>query len=150
MKTAVAIMLAAGILLWTSRKKFPAVKLSEHFSGNEFACRCCGEVKVDPALIVGLEQLREKLGVPISINSGYRCPAHNMAVGGTADSQHMKGTAADITASGISPAEVARAAESVGVFQRGGIGIYSNFTHVDVRKTGVARWGGSDQREAIV
>ena len=44
-----------------------------------------------------LEPARERLGKPIVVNSGFRCPIHNAAVGGVANSQHMKGEAADIT-----------------------------------------------------
>lgn len=44
-----------------------------------------------------LDPLRELWGKPIYVNSGYRSPALNKAVGGVANSQHMKGQAADIT-----------------------------------------------------
>ena len=44
-----------------------------------------------------LDPLREAWGKPITVNSGYRCPALNKAVGGSATSQHMSGQAADIT-----------------------------------------------------
>ena len=43
-----------------------------------------------------LDPLREKYGKPIIVTSGYRCPALNKAVGGSATSDHMKGCAADI------------------------------------------------------
>ena len=45
-----------------------------------------------------LDPLREAWGAPIHVNSGYRCPALNKAVGGAPASQHMLGEAADITA----------------------------------------------------
>jgi uncharacterized protein YcbK (DUF882 family) len=45
-----------------------------------------------------LDPLREAYGKPIRVNSGYRSMAVNMAVGGAATSQHLKGEAADITA----------------------------------------------------
>lgn len=45
-----------------------------------------------------LDPLREAWGKPIHVNSGYRCPELNKAVGGVPASQHMKGEAADITA----------------------------------------------------
>lgn len=44
-----------------------------------------------------LDPLRERYGKPITVNSGYRCPELNKAVGGSKTSQHMKGLAADIT-----------------------------------------------------
>ena len=45
-----------------------------------------------------LDPLRQAWGKPIHVNSGYRCPALNKAVGGVPHSQHMLGEAADITA----------------------------------------------------
>ncbi len=44
-----------------------------------------------------LDPLREMYGKPITVNSGYRCPKLNAAVGGAKSSQHMRGEAADIT-----------------------------------------------------
>ena len=42
-----------------------------------------------------LQPLRDRFG-PIRINSGYRSPELNEAVGGVSNSQHMRGEAADI------------------------------------------------------
>lgn len=44
-----------------------------------------------------LDPIREAWGGPITVNSGYRCPVLNKAVGGASTSQHQKGKAADIT-----------------------------------------------------
>lgn len=55
---------------------------------------------------VVLDPLREKWGKPIKVNSGYRCPKLNRAVGGVATSQHLKGEAADICAA--NPKETAK------------------------------------------
>lgn len=44
-----------------------------------------------------LDGVREIYGKPITVNSGYRCPELNKAVGGSATSDHVKGFAADIT-----------------------------------------------------
>lgn len=44
-----------------------------------------------------LDPIREAWDGPISVNSGYRCPVLNKAVGGVPSSQHQKGEAADIT-----------------------------------------------------
>jgi hypothetical protein len=43
-----------------------------------------------------LQPLRDKVQRPLVLNSGYRSPALNKAVGGAKDSQHLKGEAADI------------------------------------------------------
>lgn len=45
-----------------------------------------------------LDPLRTAWGAPIVVNSGYRCPALNEAVGGSKTSDHMTGRAADIEA----------------------------------------------------
>lgn len=50
-----------------------------------------------------LDPLREMFGKPILINSGYRVPELNLAVGGEANSMHKVGMAVDITA--INPIE---------------------------------------------
>lgn len=48
-----------------------------------------------------LDPIRRLWGKPIIVNSGFRCPELNRAVGGSATSQHMKGEAADITTGSI-------------------------------------------------
>ena len=97
-------------------------------------------VMVNMRLVRMLEKLRSILGdKSIIITSGYRCPAHNRAVRGSPNSQHMKGNAADIIVSGVSPDEVATKAEALGF---PGVGRYAEFTHVDVRSGGWARWEG--------
>ena len=45
-----------------------------------------------------LDPLRQLWGSPLYVNSGYRSPAVNAAVGGARNSQHLTGCAADITA----------------------------------------------------
>lgn len=44
-----------------------------------------------------LDDIRQRYGIPVRINSGYRCPALNKAVGGVSNSQHCKGQAADLS-----------------------------------------------------
>ena len=53
-----------------------------------------------------LQPLRDRLGKPIVINSGYRCPALNKAIGGVETSQHVKGEAADIRVGGVEAREL--------------------------------------------
>ena len=49
-----------------------------------------------------LQPVRDLWGKPVQVNSGYRCPALNKAVGGASASQHLTGKAADITAGSVS------------------------------------------------
>ncbi len=123
----------AGKNTWNVLKKAKKVK---HFKVREFRCKHCGKVRLDIDLLVKLEDLRRKTG-PLIINSGYRCPAHNKRVGGVKNSQHVKGTAADIRATKMSANNVYNHANRI--FNRGGVGKYRNFTHVDTRGFR-ARW----------
>jgi zinc D-Ala-D-Ala carboxypeptidase len=43
-----------------------------------------------------LQPLRDKLGQPIKVNSGFRCKRVNKLVGGVSSSQHIEGKAVDI------------------------------------------------------
>lgn len=60
--------------------------------------RCSNEIAANLTALVDnvLDPLRIWYSKPITVNSGYRCPALNKAVGGAATSQHMNGQAADI------------------------------------------------------
>lgn len=53
-----------------------------------------------------LDPLRQAVGQPIKINSGYRGPALNKRIGGAADSQHLRGQAADIQSSAMTVLEL--------------------------------------------
>ena len=72
------------------------------FKEKEFACKCCGQLpplareNVKALVSEVLDPVREKLGMPIVVNSGYRCERHNKDVGGVKNSQHLVGQAADI------------------------------------------------------
>lgn len=57
---------------------------------------------------LGMEMVRLRLGLPIKVTSGYRCPALNKAVGGTPTSAHAVGLACDFTAKGESAAQTAK------------------------------------------
>ena len=78
----------------------------------------------------------------MTINSGYRTPQKNAAVGGVAQSQHCYGTAADIVVKSVTPAKVAAYAREL-MPDWGGVGIYAKqgFTHIDVREAR-ADWNG--------
>jgi hypothetical protein len=53
-----------------------------------------------------LDPLRETIGKPITVNSGFRGAALNRRIGGATRSQHLEGKAADIQARGISVLEL--------------------------------------------
>jgi zinc D-Ala-D-Ala carboxypeptidase len=114
--------------------------LSVHFSKAEFACHCCGELKVDPRLIDALEKLRGLAGKAIVVHDGYRCPTHNQEVGGVTNSEHTQRMASDVEIPGLSLQQMYELALQVPEFAQGGIGVYDGgFLHLDVRQH-VPRW----------
>lgn len=122
-------------------KKKAGVKLSANFNSTEFDCSCnkCTETIIDLDHVEALQKLRERLGKPLKINSAYRCPSHNKAVGGSTNSRHVVGDATDLVVSGISPDQLADICEPL----FNGLGRYDTFTHVDSRSLGAkpkARW----------
>ena len=124
-----------------SRKNDGLKKLSDNFKVNEFACTDGSDaVFVSPELVTILQKIRVKFGRPVHINSAYRTPTKNKAVGGAQYSQHLYGMAADIHIDGVAPKEIAAYAETL-LPNTGGIGIYNTFTHIDVRKV-KSRWNG--------
>ena len=124
-----------------SKSKDGNKKLSTNFKVREFACSDGSDpVFVAPELVTILQKIRTHFGKPVTINSAYRTPTKNKAVGGATYSQHCYGTAADIQVSGVTPKVVAAYAETL-MPNKGGIGVYSTFTHVDCRET-KSRWNG--------
>lgn len=131
--------------------------LTRDFSRREFRCRCgCGLADPHPQLVAGCQQLRELVGVPVTVNSGSRCRAHNDkpahlgGAGGERNSKHLPQPghghtlAADLVA-GVPLLRLYEAAKAVPQFAAGGIGVYLDAggerVHVDVRTGGPARWG---------
>ncbi len=118
-------------------------RLSPHFRVREFHSKNDPSdlVKVDEKLLNLLENIRNFTGKPVHINSGYRSPQYNRTIkNASPNSQHCLGKAADIWVEGVSPSRIAEIAECY-LGDSGGIGVYSTFTHVDVR-TNKSRWKG--------
>ena len=116
-------------------------QLTENFYRDEFACKCgCGFDTVDYYLVSGvLQPLRDFLEKPITVTSGCRCLRYNSQVGGGARSQHLFARAADLVVEDIDPSIVQEWARDNDV---PGIGHYDDFTHLDTRTNGPARWYG--------
>lgn len=124
-----------------SKKKDGNKKLSTNFRVKEFACTDGSDpIFIDSDLVNILQKIRTHFEKTVTITSAYRTPGRNKAVGGETYSQHLYGKAADIKVNGISPKKVAAYAETL-LKNKGGIGTYSTFTHIDVRAT-KARWKG--------
>lgn len=131
-------------MLTYSYKYAAEKRLSPHFKVREFHSKHdpTDVVKVDEKLLTLLERIRAHVGKPIHVNSGYRSPEYNATLKNASPrSQHCNGKAADIWVEGVTPKQIAEIAECY-LGSSGGIGIYKNFTHVDVR-TSCARWKGA-------
>jgi len=123
------------------------MQVSEHFGDWEFFCKCHGHypdcTKLHPngipkKLLELLEDIRVHFNQPVTVDSGFRCHGRNEDVRGEDQSQHLLGTAADIRVRDISPDEVLEYARKI-LKGKGGLGAYTTFTHIDVRK-GKSRW----------
>lgn len=113
--------------------------LSKNFKAKEFACKDGSDaIFIAPSLVDILQAIRNKFGRAVYINSAYRTPSHNKKEGGSTYSQHLYGKAADIRITGVKPKVIAEYIETL-IPDTGGIGIYKNFVHVDVRAE-KSRW----------
>ncbi len=153
-KAVKALQSAAGITVdgkvgqntWTAllEGKGAGVPTSAHFKLSEFKCKDGTAVPEKyyencQRLMNKLEEVRTACGNrAITVNSGYRTPTYNEKVDGAKQSQHLYAAAADIKVSGKSASEVYKLCDRL-VGNRGGVGKYSTFTHVDVRGH-KARW----------
>lgn len=122
------------------------MKLSENFELKEFtdsdtATRKgiandpgVSEVKAIENFVVKLLQpLRKAYGKRMVINSGYRCPELNKAVGGVTTSQHVKGEAADVACE--HPVYLVECLKKSGLEFDQCIQ-YSSFVHLSLKKEG--------------
>lgn len=124
-----------------SKAKNGNTKLSANFKVREFACNDGSDpIFISSELVEVLQKIRDHFGKPVNINSGFRTASYNKKVGGATYSQHLYGTAADIRISGVSPKNIAAYAETL-LPNKGGIGIYKDFVHIDVREV-KSRWNG--------
>lgn len=107
----------------------PAYKVTENFSVHELVCKCgCGYFFFnDHFLYTALQPFRTKIGRPLSIRSGCRCPEHNTASGGSPTSDHLSLFGVDIvTNNGLERFEIIT--NIIPFFDR--LGVANSFIHV--------------------
>ena len=107
---------------------------SQFFTREELSCKGTGEYDMNEEFMSKLEKLRIKFNEPMIITSGYRHPAHNMAIGGARYSAHVQGRAVDVSVMGKSALRLVRLAlgcgmTGIGVAQRGAA--IKRFIHLD-------------------
>ena len=125
------------------------MKLTKNFSLSEFQCKDAAGTPVPDryaanvqGLAVNLQGLRDDLGGPLHIVSGYRTPDHNKKVNGAKNSQHLYAKAADIAA-GETPRQLYNRILKLikaGKMKDGGLGLYPSWVHYDIGP--VRRWVG--------
>ena len=123
------------------------MKLTKNFNKSEFECSCNCEMPkevLDNVKILArqLQAIRTISEQPIQINSAYRCPKKNKAIGGVSNSQHILGKAADIVIKEHTAEETYELLDELMHYKtilQGGLGKYNSFTHYDIRGT-EARW----------
>lgn len=126
-------------------------QISAHFKACEFQCKCSGkhDFPLDTALVEKLEKLHIALNCSaINVSSGFRCIAHDKAVGGSGTGQHIHGKAADICCIGqdgkpIDNRLVCIAAQDIGFTGIARIAGNGTYTHVDTRS---GKWYGDETR----
>ena len=118
--------------------------IAPYISSEEYACKCCNQLPPALACEACLDKLneffdnfkavREAWGKPITISCGYRCPAHNKAVGGEMLSIHVFGLALDCDFENAETVnkftqhvEVVRPDLRMGIYNTGG----KSFVHLD-------------------
>ena len=123
------------------------MKLTKNFSKSEFDSKDGAEMPKKvlanvKKLAEALQVLRDNVGKPITVNSGYRSPEHNKESKGKPKSKHLLGIAADIVVEDHTPKEVFELIELLtekGELPEGGLKAYDTFTHYDIRGK-KARW----------
>ena len=130
------------------------MQLTDNFKLSEFRCKDGTDVPDDlrenvQLLCKNLQVLRDHIGKPIRVISGYRSPKYNRRIGGAKKSQHMLAKAADIKIKGMKPPEIKAVIVKLikeGKMMPGGVGLYTTFTHYDVRGRN-ARWYGKGAKD---
>ena len=109
-----------------------------NFSPEEIACRGDRKIRINEAALDKLQALRDRLSVPLIVNSAYRSTDYNRQVGGAKQSMHLQGAAFDISMANHDPVEFETAARAVGFT---GFGFYprQNFMHIDIGRE--RQWG---------
>jgi len=116
------------------------MKLTKDFTLSEFQSKDGAPFAADvppkiQELAENLQTIRGHIGVPLSINSGYRSPEHNKAIGGKPNSYHPRGMAADLSCS-LPPFKLYQEIEKLmlaGKIKKGGLAEYKSFVHYDIR-----------------
>lgn len=105
---------------------------SKYFSPRELRCKHTGKLEISAVLVSKLDQLREKMGNPIVVTSGYRDRSHPVEAVKAIPGRHAQGIAVDVAISGHNKFDLIRTAMELG-FNGIGINLKKGFIHLDLR-----------------
>ena len=109
--------------------------ITRDFRASEFRCKHCGAAGIRHELVEHLQSLRDSLGAPVIVTSGYRCPLHPVEARKTKPGRHTEGIAADIRCSRVSLRQIyLRVLRDFPAFRGIGVAPALNFVHLDIRK----------------
>ena len=119
--------------------------LSRNFSVSEFARNGQSVARIDPKLVAVLQQIRDAIGKPLNITSGYRSYLYNKRLYEKRNkeptkSKHIAGSAVDFNVAGMNGLELAKKVLDVLGKGKYGIGLGKHFIHLDVLRNKFETW----------
>lgn len=124
-------------------REAPNYYVTEHFMYSDFICPCCDTLRIVPGFyshVTLLERMRQELGFPILVTSGFRCRNYNAQIGGAPKSWHL------LFATDVKPHDGDR--DKLKIMYEiaiklgfGGTGSYETHIHVDLRPEPM-KWRG--------
>ncbi|MGH2741471.1 MAG: YcbK family protein [Thermoleophilaceae bacterium] len=136
----------SGEPLYDTSAAVQSVQLATNFIVSEF-CSSGGQpsdlARISCRLVRNLQKIRDRVGQPVQITSGYRSYKYNVKLYESRgqkpiNSQHSSGRAADIATAGMSGLEIAKLAIEI-CGPNIAVGVANTYAHVDVRGEW-ARW----------
>ena len=127
------------------------MQLTEHFTLEEFTrSTTASRLKIDNSVpdelmpniqltAIKLELVRQALGKPIVITSGYRCAELNKRVGGVSTSAHTRGLAVDFRCDYGTPKQICQRLIMAGVEFDKIIQEYNQWVHIEFSHTNQRR-----------
>ena len=110
----------------------------KYFTEQELECQHCGERKIDPDFMAIIEDMREELGFPFVVTSGYRCKDHPIEARKREPGSHSTGLAIDINVFGenafkLTQLEITSGIKRIGWNQKGEHN--KRFVHLDIAES---------------
>ena len=130
--------------------------MTKNFTDAEFSCKCnsgkCEKAGVHGWFIENLQKLRDQIGKPLIITSGYRCRFHpaEAVKKKTTPARHQQGIAADLYCPEMDLRDLYEAAVRCQLFTGIGVNPHAGFLHLDCRPASeAADWAYNQQGQTV-